>query len=266
VNKIRPQNNGQPALKVGKSKTAYPYNDLDQSIAVAKAIQDKAGGLCGTDHLAEYLGYSSARSGTFFSRVQAAKMFGLVQSQGEYLAPTERAHSILCPVMQGDEARARLDGFLNIPLFSDIFEQFKGQSLPPDIGIKNLLKTKFGIVEDRVGPAMRILMDSAEQAGLFKTTGDRSKMIKPVMGSPEAKEIPKLTGVATPPVDKPKGGVAGWGGGGGDPPIGIHSAIGGLLRELPPPGTEWPSAKKGRFLSAFKAIIDVVYPDAEETP
>ncbi len=50
----------------GKSKIAYPYNDLDQSIEVAKAIQNQGGGVCGADHLAEFLGYSSARSGTFF--------------------------------------------------------------------------------------------------------------------------------------------------------------------------------------------------------
>lgn len=262
MSKVQLKTKGQPSAKVSKSKTAYPYNDLDQSITVAKAIQDKAGGLCGADHLAEYLGYSSARSGTFFSRLQAAKMFGLVQSQGENMAPTERAHNILSPVMQDDEVRARLDAFLDVPLFNAIYEQFKGQSLPPDVGIKNLLKTKFGIVEDRIGPAFRILTDSAEQAGLFKTTGDRSKMIKPVIGSPIPKEPPKSIDAATHPLDKPKG--SGGSGGGGDPPIGIHTAIAGLLRELPSPGTEWPSAKKGRFLSAFKAIIDVVYPDAEE--
>lgn len=248
----------------GKSKTPYPYNDLNDSIEVARAIQERAGGVCGNEHLAEFLGYSSPRSGTYFSRVQAAKMFGLIHAQGNNLSPTERAHAILSPVMPDDEARARFEAFVSVPLFKAVFEQFRGMNLPPDVGIKNLLKTKFGIVEDRINPAFRILMDSAEQAGLFKTTGGRSKMIAPIMGiglQPSASST--KTPDSLPPqdrIDKPK-----FGGGSGEgPPGGVHTAIIGLLRELPPAGAAWPRAKKEKFLGAFKAIIDVVYPDNEE--
>lgn len=248
--------------KGGKSKTSYPYYDLDQSIQVAKAIRDNAGGVCTGDQLAVYLEYSSTRSGTYFSRVNAAKLFGLIQQQGENLSLTERGTSILSPVMPDDEIRGRLDAFLSVPLFSAVYEQFKGQALPPEVGIKNLLKTRFGIVEDRVTPALRVLMDSAEQAGLFKTTGDRSKMIKSVVTesrTPESKTPPEGGG-SPERIEKPKGG------GGDNPPPGIHTAIVGLLRELPAAGTSWPSAKKQRFLDAFKAIVDVVYPDTEDTP
>lgn len=61
------------------------------------------------------------------------------------------------------------------------------------------------------------------------------------------------------PADKPKG----TGGGDGTGTGGVHSAIVGLLRELPAPGAAWPAAKKQRFLSAFQATIDFIYPDED---
>jgi len=58
---------------------------------------------------------------------------------------------------------------------------------------------------------------------------------------------------------KPKGG------GSGDGPRGIHEAISGLLRYLPPPGTPWSAQKKEAFLKAFTAAIELIYPE-EGTP
>jgi hypothetical protein len=44
---------------------------------------------------------------------------------------------------------------------------------------------------------------------------------------------------------------------------GVHSAIVGLLRELPAPGMPWSSNKKQRFLAAFQSTIDFIYPEDE---
>jgi hypothetical protein len=49
-----------------------------------------------------------------------------------------------------------------------------------------------------------------------------------------------------------------------DGTAGVHSAIVGLLRDLPPPGTMWHPKKKQRFLDAFKAAIDHIYPEEDE--
>lgn len=45
---------------------------------------------------------------------------------------------------------------------------------------------------------------------------------------------------------------------------GVHSAIIGLLRDLPPRGTTWNPKKKQRFVDAFKAAIDHIYPEQDE--
>ena len=50
-----------------KSGTQYPYFDLDDSIAVAKAVHDRGGGTCARDVVAAALGYSTTKSGAFFN-------------------------------------------------------------------------------------------------------------------------------------------------------------------------------------------------------
>ena len=54
------------------------------------------------------------------------------------------------------------------------------------------------------------------------------------------------------------------GGGGSNGTGGVHSAIVGLLRDLPPPGTEWPKRQKDRFVKAFEATLDFIYPTDDE--
>ncbi len=237
-----------------------PYFDLAASVAVASAIYEKGGGICDDDQLAAWLGYKSVRSGTFLTRVSAAnKHFGLIQSDGERFSVTERAKKILAPVMPSDATNAKIEAFLNVPLFSKVYEQYRGSTLPPEVGLKNLFKTQYKLLPDRIAQAVRVFLNSAEQAGFFSTTGDRTRMVRPsVTESPNVSDSTKAEKHTSP--EKPKSGGSGEG-----PPGGIHTAIVGVLRELPPPGSPFSAAKKQRFLDALKAVLDWVYPDPEDS-
>ena len=48
--------------------------------------------------------------------------------------------------------------------------------------------------------------------------------------------------------------------------LGCIPALIAMLRELPRAGTEWPKGKKERFMTAFRSILDVVYPEPEGSP
>ena len=240
----------------GQSGVSYPYFDLGASIKVAEAIHARGGGSCSPEQLAFWLDYKSTKSGTYLTRVAAARNFGLIQSSSGRLTVTDRGMAIVAPVMPEDAMTAKAEAFLSVELFMKVFEQFRGKQLPPEVGLKNLFKSApYFIVADRIDPAVRVFMNSAEQAGFL--TGDRSRLISPsVVSSPNAKpETPKPD--VDPPVtsEKPKNSS------GGDGTGGVHSAIVGLLRELPPPGTVWSTPKKQRFLDAFKATIDFIYPE-----
>jgi hypothetical protein len=250
-----------------KSATQYPYFDLDDSIAVGKTLHEQGGGTCTRDLVAAALGYSTTKSGTFLSRIYAAKLFGLISIEGETLSVTDRATSILHPVLEADAIVGKRDAFLAVPLFQKVYEKFRGATLPPELGIQNLLKTEYKIVPDRIKAATRVMLNSAEQAGFF-VAGNRNRLIAP-------------TGVIHTAVGKLESAPAkidGEGGqqqqperkqqppSGGDGPTGVHPALVAMLRELPRPGTPWPKPKKDLFMTAFRSIMDVIYPEQEVPP
>jgi hypothetical protein len=94
---------------------------------------------------------------------------------------THRAKKIISPVRPTDAEQAKLDAFLSVELFRKVFDDFDGHTLPAADGMSNLFLTQYKIVPNQVVPALRNLMDSAESAGLFKVTGSRSKLIRPII-------------------------------------------------------------------------------------
>jgi hypothetical protein len=249
-----------------RSGVPAPYFDLTSSLTVAEAIFQKGGGSCTPDQLANWLGYKSTSSGTFLTRVSAAnRHFGFIDSNGDQYTVTERAKTILAPVMPQDSVNAKVEAFLAVPLFSKVYEKFRGTTLPPEVGLKNLLANTFNLVPDRIGPAVRVLLSSAEQAGMLVGSGEHMRLVKPSgMTGVVATSSPPVAAPSSAPAT-PQGPKFGGGSGDGGPP-GVHSAILGLLGDLPPPGTTWTSAKKKRFLDAFKATVDFIYPEPEENP
>ena len=249
-----------------RSGVSYPYFDLASSIKVAEVIYTRGGGTCSQDQLVAWLDYKSVKSGTYLTRVAAARNFGLVRANIGRIAVTDRAMRIIAPVMPEDAISAKVEAFLSVELFSKVYEQFRGKQLPPEAGLKNLFKSPpYSILADRIDPAVRVFLNSAGQAGFFEASGDRSRLIPPsTTAAPSDRvTVPENTAPQTPlPPQKSFGGV---GGSSGDGTAGVHSAIVGLLRELPPPGTPWPTSKKQRFLSAFQHTIDFIYPSEDVT-
>lgn len=240
-----------------RSVITSPYFDLDSSLSVARLIYSNGGGACSADQLAMWLEYKSVRSGTYLTRVSAAnKHFGLVVQEGENFVVTDRAKKILAPVMPEDAINARVEAFLSVPLFAKVYEQFRGGQIPQEVGLKNLFQTTYKILPDRAGPSVRVFLNSAEQAGLL--TSDRTRLIKPPMTTVAKSALAELA-EAPAVAEKPKSSS-----GGGDGSRGIHEAISGLLRYLPPPGTPWSKQKKETFLKAFTASIDLIYPEEGE--
>jgi hypothetical protein len=264
----------QPDPKIGrpkpKSGVSIPYFDLAQSEVVAKTIHEQGGGACSREQLAPLLKYSGTNNGGFLTRVSAAKMFGLIEESGDTLRSTQRAMTILAPIMPNDAERARIEAFLGVDFFRTFYEKFKGTTLPQEAGLKNLLENTYSVVPGRVVPSLRVLMDSAEQAGFFKTTGNRSKMVMPILGNAqgavEAQNNTKNDGNSEQSsVDQLRRKSGGGGGNDGTDDPKIPAALLGLLKELPQIGTVLQPKRRAALVGAFKSAIDFLYPEPEDS-
>jgi hypothetical protein len=260
-----------PDAKTGtqrqRSGVAFPYYNLEHSVAVAATIYTQGGGACDLAQLAALLKYSGVQNGGFRSRVAAAKTFGLVEQEGDRLRVSDRGKKVVAPVSDADRGQALVDAFLAVELFRKVYEEYRLTTLPPDVGLRNLLKDTFRVVPDRVVPTVKVMLDSADYAGLFSTTGNRTRLILPLGNSAARPEPPPREAHASPVVDAdraPRRNGGGGGGGPGGPGLPeIHPALMGLLRELPPPGTPLSSKRRGEFIGAFTATVGFIYPNEE---
>jgi hypothetical protein len=256
----------EPDPKIGASRrvsgVSVPYFNLSDSIAVARVMHDRAGGECDRPQLAAMLNYKGVKNGAFMARVTASKAFGLVEQEQDRLKVTPRARAILSPVTPAQADRAKVEAFLAVDLFRMVYEEYKEHTLPSDVGLRNLLATKYNVVKDRLAPTVRIMKESAAEAGFFKAGGD-TRMVMPILAAqgpstaPEPKREEKRR-------ESGEHRVGGNGGGGGYDPPDIHPAILGLLRELPPAGTALSRKKRDALIGAFTATVGFIYPDVEE--
>lgn len=168
-------------MKPPNSKVRWPRYDLDQSVEVAGRLYERGGGVANNDALAAYLGYKSANNGAYLARVSSARLFGLLEGQAGEMRPSPRAQQILKPDYPTTATRARLEAFLNVPLYAAFFEEYEGRPLPERAGMLNALESRFFVPKAHAGEALTGLLDSAEQAGLFAVAPDR--MIRPPLGS-----------------------------------------------------------------------------------
>jgi len=264
---VRAVKDAEPDPKAGKARAksgvSFPYWDLDSAVEVAKTMHERAGGVCDNAQLATMLGYSGISNGSFRTRVSSAKMFGVVEDTDDRkLRVSTRGRRIVAPVTPADGLAARVEAFMAVDLFGKVFTRFNGTTLPENVGLRNLFANEYQVVPDRVAPTVRILLDSAQQAGLFDAAGNRTRMVMPLLAgghgsSPTHHEPP-------PPPPAPETSKQHkHGGGGGDEPPAIDPALIGLLRRLPPVGTTLTEKRRAQVISAFTAFVGLVYPEEE---
>jgi uncharacterized membrane protein YgcG len=247
-----------------QSAFATPYYNLAQSIEVARVIYQRAGGACDRAQLSAMLGYKGVKNGSFLTRVTAAKLFGLIEQKDEQvptLSITDLGKAIVAPVTAAGVERAKVEAFLGVPLFRKVYDEYRnGTELPPKAGLRNQFITSFGIIPDRAGPAVEVLMDSAAEAGFFKVGGEK-RLVAPLIvsgGSDEIKPPPKDEGS-----NGGGGGSSGGGGngGGGQDTSAIHPAIYGLIANLPKPGAMSVDERQA-LIDAFTATVKFIYAKA----
>src|SRR5262249_50206682 len=145
-----------------RSLIVFPYGDLEGAVEIARGVNGCGGNVCDWDQLAAHFGQVGSGGG-FRNRVATAKIFGLVNySQGKVtLLPL--GASIIDPQQ---EARARAEAFLTVPLYKSLFDSFRGRPLPPISGLEAEM-VRLGVAEKQKDKARQVFQRSANQAGFF---------------------------------------------------------------------------------------------------
>jgi hypothetical protein len=240
------------------SSIDFPYGSLDDGIAVAKAVHKLGGNQCRLDSLAAELGHDTVNSGGFRQKLSTAHTFGFTSlSQGIVsLKP------LGVRVIDTDQEKAaRVEAFLNVPLYNAVYEQFKSGTLPPPQGLEAAM-VSLGVVSKQAQRARQAFQNSAKQAGFFAYGA--SKLVYPALGAAAAAK-PKDDEQSQS--EQPKNGNGGGDGGDGKK---RHPFIEGLLETLPPAAlgtakTEWSFKDRQDWLQTAAGIFNLIYkPGADD--
>lgn len=237
-----------------RSTIEFPYGDLDDAITSARAVRDVGGQSCTLDQLAAQL-KQSANSGAFRLRTSYPRIFGLAELERGTMRLTELGMRIVDPQQ---EAGARVDAFLHVPLYKAIYDKYRGYTLPPPAALEREMAS-LGVSSKQTDKARQAFDRSANQANFYWSGKDRLVM-------PPASKIDRPD---SRPLDKGTPGAgdgenrreenerrnSGGGGGGatGDP------LIDALIKKLPGTGSNWPKAERETWVTMMKMAFDLAY-------
>lgn len=233
----------------GRSTIGFPYADLANAEQLARAVYEH-GRDCAVDQLAAWVSPPvNAQSGGFRSRVTAAQMFGLLErmrGQGR-LGLTDLADRIVDP---HTAAAARVEAFMNVPLFAAVYEGYTGKRLPPAEALEQHIE-QLGVAPKQVTRARQTLMSSAARAGFFDATEGR--LVMPARnGIPTDERDPEAAGPTEPEA------LA------STPPPVQDPMLRGLFERLPDAGSEWGKQARDHWIAAARTIFVLVYGPVED--
>jgi hypothetical protein len=232
------------------STIEFPYSDLETAISVAKGVH-LLGGECDLDQLAAQLKHESATSGGYRLKIAATKMFGAIDQErtrvklltlGERLIDDEQTKG------------AKVEAFLNVPLYKALYDKYKSSTLPPNSGLEAAIET-LGVSAKTKDRARQVFQRSAKQAGFFDF--GTSKLIMPA--NVKAPTKTPASGVETSEdATKTKRG--------NNRDSDYHPFVEGLLGKLPDSDTErvWSLEARKKWLEAAAKVFDLMYEDSDQ--
>ncbi len=226
------------------STIQFPYGDLDDAMALAKAVHEVGGQSCLAEQLAGYLKVAPT-GGAFRARLAHPRIFGLIEYDKGTVSLTPLG---LRSVDQTQEAQAKVDAFLTVPLYKSIYDKYKGYTLPPPAALEREIHS-MGVSSKQKDKARQVFERSAKQAGFYWAGNDRLTL-------PVTKAKPETMPISPPPEQPIEPAVTNKGGNGGG---GYHPFIDGLLKTLPPTDSEWPVKDRAKWLKLAANAFDLIY-------
>jgi hypothetical protein len=238
-----PQPTAKPRQRV-RTEIEFPYADLPAAVDLVQRIHSHAGTACDDQEIAAWLDMS-VNGGTFRARRSSAGMFGLIEASGRRLTLTQLG----IRVTDDSDRGARGEAFLKPELFAKMYDQWRGQALPPPAAIERQMG-ELGVPPKQKTRARQVFQKSAQYAGFIDASSGR--FVKPTGNGIERQPAPS---------EKTKEGTgrSGDGGGDGDDPPPRHPLVEGMFQSLPLNGQSWTLDEAADWLHAAAYNLRFAY-------
>lgn len=223
-----------------RSRVAFPYGDLDDAILVARTIRERFGTVCEPDQLAAQMGFDES-NGTFRMRIAAGRTFGATDVARRQITLTDLGARL---ADETEDADARTEAFLRVPLYQRLFELYRGRQLPGNKGLESEI-TRLGVSPKQAARARRAFQRSAEQASFFASGRDR--LVRPASSTvdtpaPEQPaEAPAMRSSEAIDID------------------GLHPMLVGLIKTIPREGEAFPPNRQRQWIEAARVSFALIF-------
>ena len=243
-----------------KSAIPFPYVNLEDVAALAKGMSNRGGVPLARDQLADAI--NTVENSTFSLKIAAARMFDVIVLFEGKFSLTKIGHSLASD--DDDEAKtARRDAFWSVELYRKVYEHFRGKTLPPRAGIENAL-VSLGVSEKQAEKARQAFERSAQFAGYLSANKDR--LVQPVIITKNMLLDEPLNPLFNTPKEhqnkddrtKNRIDLENF-----DDPL-QEPLVTGLLKRLPPIGSEWPAKERVKWIRTLIANFTTIYSEGSD--
>lgn len=166
----------KPATKQGEADAkrtpwTFPKNTLEESIAVAKAIEDKfAGNPVLARDLAKAVGFRKAEDWRYQDLLRSANQHNLISGTGvtATVSLTRLGQDVVAPSNPTQRSEALMQAFRNVPQFKQVEEFYGEKRIPEDEFFINTLTREFDIPRERVDHFAKIFRENLKFLRSFR--------------------------------------------------------------------------------------------------
>lgn len=173
----------------------YPRHTVERALRIPQAIYDQNGGKPATPAEAVRFAGGTSASGPWRLEISSAKKYGFLDSDDSgRILPTERARQAIAPQSENDQLHALRAAILDAPDISDVYNHYRGESLPDEQFFVNALVDRFKIPAEKVAEFLGIFNDDMRAAQLVDETGERPRLLD--IGRDDGRKTKQTSAVA----------------------------------------------------------------------
>ena len=150
------------------SQSDVPSQSVEEALRVARALADEYGKQPTRPiEVAKAMGLTPS-AGPFKTITGASIAYGFTEGgyNAEKISLTDLGRRAIAPTEEGDDLRAKREGFIRPRVINEFLTKYDGSKLPSEEIAKNVLET-MGVAGEHTGRTLKVILTGAEKLGLL---------------------------------------------------------------------------------------------------